>query len=84
MVHKIKKPCEACGRFESQWELVDRYGDAKTYDVCTNCLLPLVGNALSKEQFKNLLKSKHKKDEFLLHGDFYDEKGNALQPVKFR
>jgi len=80
-MHKMKKNCEACKRFEVQWELVDKVGNDKPYKVCSNCLLELVGHALNKNQFKNLLKSSHKEGEFLLHSDFYDEKGNALQSV---
>jgi hypothetical protein len=70
--------CESCGS-EKQWELKSMYGD-KTYGVCSNCLTNLVGLNLSKKQFKALLKAGHTDDEFLLHEDFYDEQGNALQP----
>ena len=81
MVHK----CESCKRWESQWILKSTLDPKeKPYKVCSNCLLPLVGEALDKKQFKNLLKSGHKDEEFLLHEDFYDEEGRALQPVKFR
>jgi hypothetical protein len=37
--------------------------------------------SLTKKQFKNLLKNGHTATEFLLHGDFYDEEGNAQQPL---
>jgi hypothetical protein len=84
MVHKVKKGCEACDYPEVQWELVDKLGTDKTYKVCSNCLLPLVGHALSKKQFNKLLKSSHKRDEFLLHSDFYSEQGEAMQPTEFR
>jgi hypothetical protein len=79
MVHKMKK-CESCKRFEVQWELKDKLGTDKPYKVCTNCLGNLASRDLQPKEFKNLLKSKHSKKEFLLHEDFYDEKGNALQP----
>jgi hypothetical protein len=83
MVHQRKK-CEACKQFESQWLLKDILGKGKykdkDYMVCSNCLQNLVNENLKPKQYKNLLKSSHKEDEFLLHSDFYDEHGHALQP----
>jgi hypothetical protein len=35
---------------------------------------------LSPEEWKKLTRT-HDENEFLLHEDFYDEDGNALQPV---
>ena len=83
MVHKMKKSkgCEACDYPKAQWELVDKLGTDKSYKVCATCLMELVGHSLSKPKFNKLLKSSHKKSEFLLHSDFYDEKGKALQPA---
>jgi hypothetical protein len=75
------KLCESCGKFEVQWKLKDQIGDNKTYNVCTNCLQGLMLYDLSPVEYKNLLKNGHKATEFLLHDDFYDEDGRALQPV---
>lgn len=72
------KKCEACEGHNYSWTLSDNYG--VTYKVCTNCLLDLVETAMSKKQFKNMLKNGHSDNEFLLHGDFYDNRGNAEQP----
>lgn len=77
----MTKKCEGCGSV-IQWFLRDRYHPEVIYNVCSNCLLDLVMNSLSKKQFSNLLKSDHKTSEFLLHGDFYSEEGEALQPVR--
>jgi hypothetical protein len=80
-MHKGKK-CEACKDAEIQWTLLDelRPNTAKPYSVCSNCLIELTTTSLQPKKFKNLIKSGHKDDEFLLHEDFYDEKGRALQP----
>ena len=74
--------CEACGERHVQWILKDSYKDRNTkdYRVCSTCLILLANTNLSSEQFKNLLSSGHTDAEFLLHGDFYDDDGNALQP----
>ena len=72
--------CEACGERHVQWILKDAYGNAKDYRVCSICLLLLVNTNLSSENFENLLSKGHSDNEFLLHGDFYDDEGNALQP----
>jgi hypothetical protein len=69
--------CHAgCGN-ESQVTLVD---DVE-YHLCQNCLLMLITRNLSSGQWKELMKihSKHK-IPFLLHDDFYNENGIALQP----
>lgn len=75
--------CEACGAAH-QWTIIDAYKDRKTksYKICSNCHLALVTCCLSKKQFFNLIKAGHNTNEFYLHEDFYDEKGNALQPHK--
>jgi hypothetical protein len=80
MVHNIRK-CEACQNAGIQWRLLDELRPtAKPYNVCSNCLIELTTTSLKPKEFKNLLKSGHKEGEFLLHEDFYDEKGRALQP----
>jgi len=77
-----KKPtCQCCEQFDQQYILQDAYTDrTPAYRVCANCLNFLVRHALSKKQFKNLLKNGHTANEFLLHEDFYDSSGNKLQP----
>ena len=71
--------CEACNKFYVQW-ILTKPQNKDTYKVCSNCLIDLVGNRLSKEQFFNLLKNGHNKSEFLLCGDFYDNDGSYWQP----
>ena len=73
------KKCEACKSNEIQWNLVDNYNKQIKYNVCCNCINELINISLSKTQFNNLLNSGHTTKEFLLHDDFYDEDGNALQ-----
>ena len=72
--------CEACGIGLVQWFLQDRYNVLVTYKVCTACLQRLITLNLTPEQYKHLLSEGHKDNEFLLHSDFYDGEGNALQP----
>ncbi len=50
------------------------------YKLCMNCHLNITNCNLSKKQFKALIDNGHTIKEFLLHEDFYDEEGNALQP----
>ena len=78
---KIYGVCEACGIRHIQWFLRDEYNVLVTYKVCTNCLIRLVNKNLTPEQFKHLLSKGHKDNERLLHEDFYDDDGNALQPL---
>ena len=66
--------CQACGK-EGVVILIDDV----IYEVCHNCLIDLVNVSLSRKQFKALVEI-HSDQAFLLHGDFYDGKGNALQP----
>ena len=73
--------CECC-KSKSQWTLKSQYG-GMDYNVCSNCLTDLVNCHLSKKQFKEILKSGHTTDEFLLHEDFYDETGLMLQPTEY-
>jgi len=72
--------CEACNGVSAQWLIESLGRDGETYLVCGNCSPPLSNRALSRKQFKNLLQNGHSTSEFLLHSDFYDEDGNALQP----
>lgn len=75
------KLCEACDKNKEMWHLQDVYGEGTPpYKVCANCLTPLTAYSLSPKQFKNLLKNGHTVSEFLLHEDFYDDEGKALQP----
>ena len=74
--------CQSCEEDEEQWILTDCYKKSKSkpYHLCSNCLLELVNTCLSPEHLKNLIKNGHSDKEFYLHSDFYDKKGNALQP----
>jgi hypothetical protein len=71
--------CQACKERNEQY-IVTSLGERPSYHLCGNCILQLVTENLSKEQFMNLLKSGHSANEFYLHSDFYDERGRALQP----
>jgi hypothetical protein len=77
--------CEACEKFEEQWVIKPSpdydNGKDKPYHVCSNCMIGLTTYSLKPEQFKNLIKSGHNPSEHLLHGDFYDDDGNALQSL---
>lgn len=73
--------CESCEEHQSQWTLKSNYNNKVKYNVCSNCLLGLVAHSITKKQFKNLIENGHSKNEFLLHGDFYDNFGNAEQPI---
>jgi hypothetical protein len=75
--------CEACeGPLSVKSTLTEEYDGERTskYVLCANCLLQLVTLSLTKRQFKNLIKNGHSPDEFYLHGDFYSESGEAMQP----
>jgi hypothetical protein len=77
--------CQACKDHENQVVLSDASKNPdKPYKLCQNCLGQLVNLSLTKKQYKNLLKSGHSPREFLIHDDFYDEDGKALQPHRFR
>ena len=73
------KQCQACENGQYQAELI-LVGENSPYKLCMNCLHDLNELNLSPEQFKNLLANGHSNTEFLLHNDFYDEDGDALQP----
>jgi hypothetical protein len=68
--------CQACGKHESQVILQDDVA----YRICHNCLLSLVARALAPEEYLNLVEI-HGNKAFLLHEDFYDDEGHALQPA---
>ena len=72
--------CEACNEAPAQWLIESLGRDGETYLVCSTCHIALANRNLRKPQFKNLLQNGHKNSEHLLHGDFYDDDGNALQP----
>lgn len=73
--------CECgCGE-EHQYQLIPTYDDGVSYFVCGMCLQALVNLSLRKKQFKALMKRGHDTGEFLLHEEFYDEKGRALNPL---
>jgi hypothetical protein len=77
--------CQSCGTTHEQWSLNDTLRPGKhkdnPYHVCSNCLLYLVTYSLKPKEYKNLIKNGHSTHEFLLHSDFYDEKGKAQQPL---
>jgi hypothetical protein len=70
--------CESCSGRERQWDLKSDNGEV--YLLCSNCLIELVNLCLSPAHFKSLIRNGHKATEFMLHSDFYDEDGIALQP----
>lgn len=67
--------CEACSHMAQNILINDA-----VYYLCSNCLFEIITHNLSPEGFKSLLKAGHTAEEFLLHSDFFDEEGNALQP----
>lgn len=78
-----KQVCQACEENHVQAVLKSTH-ERHPYKVCQNCLFNLVNHRLTRVQFKNLLKNGHKEEEFMLHSDFYDERGKALQPTRIR
>ena len=82
---KQKYECECdCGNdanvMHEDLDALNSIGLPLKYFLCKNCEMDFVNIALSKEQFKALLKHGHTTKEFMLHGDYYDEEGTALQP----
>ena len=75
-----KMKCECCKKTEHQFLLTDTYDNSVSYFVCSCCLQELVNHNLSKKQYRHLIKAGHTNLEYLLHDDFYDGEGNALQP----
>lgn len=83
MVRSPPDLCQACNHCKHQWILastIDSIIDEPPYYVCSNCLIALINLSLSKRGFKTLLASGHTDSEFLLHSDFYNADGEALQP----
>lgn len=76
------KECQACEERPAQVELKDINdgSEEKPYELCHNCLIELVNLELNQQQFRSLIRHGHSVNEFLLHSDFYDERGRALQP----
>ncbi|KKL56064.1 hypothetical protein LCGC14_2249170 [marine sediment metagenome] len=75
----MSKKCEIC-ESDLQWILNDAYHPNVKYEVCSNCIVLLVNCSLTKKFWKKLIANGHSDNEFLLHGDLYDDEGNALQP----
>jgi hypothetical protein len=75
-----KELCEICEGHDHQWALVDTLSGDKIYLVCSTCLIPLVNYNLTPKHGLFCSKNGHSKSEYLLHSDFYDNNGNALQP----
>lgn len=58
------------------------FKDSKTeYQVCSDHVIKLLKYNLSPSEWM-VLSAKYGKNAFLLHDDFYDEVGNAMQPIK--
>ena len=76
--------CECgCGS-EAQVKHTDLYEEKIVYFLCRNCEISFVCCNLTPSQFKELMEKGHTDEEFMLHGDFYDEEGVALQPTEVR
>lgn len=50
------------------------------YSLNKETLIRLIEHNLTKKEYK-VLSKKYSKDNFHLHEDFYDDEGNALQPM---
>lgn len=70
--------CEACGR-HNQVERIDDDDTGEPYLVCNDCAQRLRLRALRPSEWFNIA-SKHGWQKYLLHDDFYDQVGTALQP----
>lgn len=53
------------------------------YHLCMEHIAKLIAHNLAPQEWKALVNI-YGPDEFLLHDDFYDEEGTALQPVVAR
>jgi hypothetical protein len=74
----MNQPCEACERAEGN--IVEPCDDARDpYRLCAACHQRLHARSLRPLEWFNLAK-RHSWDQFLLHDDFYDEDGTAVQP----
>jgi hypothetical protein len=71
--------CECCNKEDAVYEIKCKWED-RPYKVCISCSKDLVCCQLSKSGFKNLISNGHNCEEFLLHGDYYDDDGNMMQP----
>jgi len=70
--------CEACERASA--ETVESCDDPnEPYHLCTACFKLLHARALRPAEWYNLAK-RHGWYQFLLHDDFYDDDGTAIQP----
>lgn len=67
--------CAICGEQAIRFEDTDA-----TYDLCGSHMIKLVRKSLSKQEF-SVLYLKHGKT-YLMHDDFYDYDGEALQPME--
>ena len=77
-----QKLCECgCGN-EANVKHTDLYDTSVEYFLCKNCETDFVNTNLSPDQFDSLIENGHTTKEFMLHDDFYDEDGNALQPKR--
>jgi len=72
-----KMMCQSCRE-----EIINiiELNDDVLYLICHNCILLLVTHSLEPSQWKNLIEF-HGKEPFYLHSDFYDDDGNAIQPL---
>jgi hypothetical protein len=70
-----RSKCELCD------ELAIRFEDSETtYELCSHHMAKLIRHNLNREEFSKLY-LKHG-NTFLLHDDFYEDDGEAIQPVK--
>src|SRR5262245_33853905 len=73
----MSQPCEACEQAPEQ-RLEPCYEPSEHFRVCIGCHQRLLTRALRPVEWYNLAK-RHGCHQFLLHDDFYDVDGNALQ-----
>ena len=76
--------CQSCMTYRAQYKVENFPMQEKdnTFYVCASCFSALATHSLKPEEWKNLVeKNNHKDYAFLLHEDYYDEDGNALQPM---
>lgn len=75
-----KMVCQCCG---CETDIIINDGGIE-YILCYNCASSLINLNLTSKQFHKILMNGHSTEEFLLHDDFYDKKGDAIQPIKIR
>lgn len=56
----------------------EAYGESYTLERCT--MMRLLAHNLHPAEYKALAK-KYGADKYMIHDDFYDEDGNAIQPM---